>query len=168
MIYERTYGGPDHNPNPVGMGGMAELGGKRRLPNIVHPARSAQPGVEPAGLAPISLEWAARRRMLRATPRRALEQPVVEIPDDLDPLYFQSAPADQRLPDPKPANAGAPFLRGDEWIVLEGLHKLRRRSRRSSPGRAAWRTSTSPTARTGRSCSSPTRCSSTATRSAAR
>jgi hypothetical protein len=124
MIYERTYGGPDHKPNPVGLGVMAELGGRRRLPNIVHPARSAQPTVEPAGLAPISFQWPARRRMLRATPRRALEQPVVEIPDDLDPLYFQSAPEDQR----------PPLLRGDEWIVLEGLHKVHASLETQLPG----------------------------------
>src|SRR5262249_15328846 len=35
-----------------------------------------------------------------------------EIPDPFDWSYFQAAPADQRTD----------FLRGDEWVLLEGVH----------------------------------------------
>ena len=114
MCYERAYGGPDHGANPVGMGELAELAGRRRLPNIVHLAKSPRPAVEPAGFAPLSFRWPVRRRMLRQTPRHVLELPILEIPDDLNPSYFQAAPADQQ----------ARLLQGDEWIVLEGLHPV--------------------------------------------
>ena len=56
--------------------------------------------------------WAARRTLLGKTPRKALDQAIAEIPDDFDFAYFQSAPSDQRCES----------LRGDEWILLEGLH----------------------------------------------
>lgn len=112
MIYERAYGSPDYRANPVGMGAVAELAGRRRMPNIVHPTRSPRPAVEPAGFALISHRWPVRERMLRATSRHVLEQPIAEIPASLDPVYFQAAPADQQTR----------YLHGDEWIVLHGLH----------------------------------------------
>lgn len=112
LTYERAYGGPDHSANPVGVGQFAELAGRRRLPNIVHPHSSPRAAVEPAGFAPISIRWPQRRRLLGAIPRDVLERPIAEIPGELDMSYFQAAPADQR----------GRALDGDEWIVLEGLH----------------------------------------------
>jgi hypothetical protein len=112
MIYERAYGGPDHRANPVGVGQFAELAGRRRLPNIVHPDKPPRPTVEPAGFAPISILWPQRRRLLGANPSHVLERPIAEISGELDKSYFQSAPVDQRTP----------ILEGDEWIVLEGLN----------------------------------------------
>jgi hypothetical protein len=112
MIYERAYGGPDHGANPVGVGQLAELAGRRRLPNVVHPDKSPRPAVEPAGFAPISIRWPQRRRLLGAIPCDLLERRIAEIPGELDPSYFQAAPVDQRMR----------ALDGDEWIVLEGLH----------------------------------------------
>jgi hypothetical protein len=44
--------------------------------------------------------------------RAAVPGAVLELGDDVDWSAFQSAPAEQRLA----------FLRGDEWIVLVGLH----------------------------------------------
>ncbi|MFT3765627.1 MAG: DUF2169 domain-containing protein [Minicystis sp.] len=114
VTYERAYGGPDHSANPVGMGQLAELAGRRRLPNIVHPEKPQRPAVEPAGFGPISFRWPLRRRMLRVTPRHVLDLPIAEIPDDLDPLYFQAAPADQRTR----------FLQGDEWLILQCLNPV--------------------------------------------
>ena len=49
---------------------------------------------------------------LGAPDRSALDAAVVEIPDDFDWRYFQDAPPDQQID----------ALRGDEWIVLDGLH----------------------------------------------
>jgi hypothetical protein len=137
LTYERTYGGPDHGANPVGLGQLAELGGRRRLPNVVHPARSPHPAVEPAGFGPISVHWPARRRMLRATPRQVLDRAIVEIPDDLDLAYFQAAPADQQitfLQGATPPEKQMKFLQGDEWVVLEGLHPVHATLETQLPG----------------------------------
>src|SRR5262249_47275777 len=99
IVYERAAAGLDLQDNPVASGGE---------PNILDPARPDHP----AGLGPISRIWPVRRRLLGDTPRRLLELPIAEIPDGFDWSYFQAAPPDQRIP----------LLRGDEWIVLEGLH----------------------------------------------
>src|SRR5262245_7703895 len=69
-------------------------------------------GVEPAGFGPISVSWPIRRRLLGSTPRRALEQRIAELGEDIDWTYFQAAPIDQRTE----------CLRGDEWVLLDGLH----------------------------------------------
>ena len=112
MVYERAYGGPDYDTNPVGVGQFAELAGRRWLPNIVHPDNPPRTPVEPAGFGPISIRWPQRRRLLGVIPTHMLERPIAEIPGELDKSYFQSAPIDQRTR----------ALDGDEWIVLEGLH----------------------------------------------
>lgn len=98
MVYERAFGGIGHPDNPVGT----------PEPAIVDPAH---PG-SPAGLGPISRAWHARRHLLGNLPRKALDVPLMEIPPGFDWSYFQSAPLDQQTD----------YLRGDEWIVLEGLH----------------------------------------------
>lgn len=64
------------------------------------------------GFAPIGQGWGARKRLTSVMPRGWLEAAVVELPDDFAWEYFQAAPPDQRVPE----------LRGDEWIVLDGLH----------------------------------------------
>jgi uncharacterized protein YjbI with pentapeptide repeats len=69
------------------------------LPNLVDPARPDRP----AGFGP-------RRSPLAGL----LAAPIVDLPDDVTLEAFQSAPEEQR----------APHLRGDEWIVLDGLHPV--------------------------------------------
>jgi hypothetical protein len=100
IVYERAGAGLDAQENPVAPFGVE--------PSIVDPSNPQRP----AGLGPISRAWPARRRLLGATPRKALDGPIAEIPPGFDWSYFQAAPPDQRVD----------FLRGDEWIVLEGLH----------------------------------------------
>ena len=100
VVYERAIGGIGVPENPVGVGSDAA--------GIVDPSQPQRP----AGLGPIARAWPARRRLLGATPRQVLERPIVELPDAFDMAYFQAAPADQQIE----------ALRGDEWIVLEGLH----------------------------------------------
>jgi hypothetical protein len=65
------------------------------------------------GMAPLSKSWPVRRKLLGLLDPRALEGPIVEIPDAFDWSYFQSAPNDQRI---------GP-LRGDEWIAYKGMHR---------------------------------------------
>ncbi|WP_438026566.1 DUF2169 family type VI secretion system accessory protein [Sorangium sp. So ce233] len=113
---EHAYGGLGFPGNPFGVG-HAEGSGE---PNILDP-RDAK---RVAGFGPISQATPARRRLLGAAPRALLEREIVEIPDDLCWEYFQAAPPDQRTP----------LLRGDEWIVMDGLHPSAPRVHMRLPG----------------------------------
>ncbi|WP_437288268.1 DUF2169 family type VI secretion system accessory protein [Sorangium sp. So ce406] len=113
---EHAYGGIGFPGNPFGVG-YAEGSGE---PNILDP-RDAR---RVAGFGPISQAMPVRRRLLGATPRALLEREIAEIPDDLSWEYFQAAPPDQR----------APLLRGDEWIVMDGLHPSAPRVSMRLPG----------------------------------
>ncbi|WP_438017690.1 DUF2169 domain-containing protein [Sorangium sp. So ce315] len=114
--HEHAYGGLGFPANPFGIG-YAE---GSREPNILDP-RDAK---RVAGFGPISQAAPARRRLLGATPRALLEREIPELPDDLCWEYFQAAPPDQRTP----------LLRGDEWIVMDGLHPSAPRARMRLPG----------------------------------
>ena len=104
LTFDWAYGGPAVVDNPVGTG--AEPGS--RPANIVLPAAPAGP----PGFGPIARTWPARSQLLGVLDRETLEQPLVDIPNGFDWRYFQAAPRDQQFD----------FLRGDEWLVLDGLH----------------------------------------------
>jgi hypothetical protein len=111
LCYERAA--LDREVNPVGCDPLA------RVPNIVLPA-----GVEGvAGLGPISRYWRSRRDLITADQRAAMEAAVPVFAADIDWGFFQAAPRDQQLP----------YLRGDEWLVLEGLHPRRRQIQSQLP-----------------------------------
>src|SRR6202012_2423908 len=63
-------------------------------------------------------------RLLGGVSRRTLEAPILEIPEGFDWSFFQTAPLDQRTE----------LLRGDEWIILEGLHPSLPQFRTRLPG----------------------------------
>ncbi len=65
-----------------------------------------------AGLGPIAARWPARQRRLSGADRAAMRAPWPVVPDGFDWAYFQAAPADQQ----------APYLRGNRWILIEGMH----------------------------------------------
>jgi hypothetical protein len=115
LVYERTYGGIGYADNPLGVG--ATEPGTPSLFDMMNEQR-------PACFAPIASAWSARARLLGATSKKALEQPVADVPEGFDFAYFQSAPADQRVD----------YLRGDEWIVVDGVHPLIPRLRVRLPG----------------------------------
>ncbi|WP_437878605.1 DUF2169 domain-containing protein [Sorangium sp. So ce513] len=100
IVYERAYGGPHVDANPAG------VGADQVLPSIVDPSDPTRP----AGFGPIARHWAPRRHLLARD--HALDRPVPELGAGFDFRYFHAAPPDQQIE----------FLRGDEWIVLEGLH----------------------------------------------
>ncbi|WP_438028623.1 DUF2169 family type VI secretion system accessory protein [Sorangium sp. So ce233] len=100
LVYERAYGGPHIDANPVGVGAGAAL------PNIVDPADPARP----AGFGPIARHWAPRSSLIARD--RSIEPSAPELDGSFDFRYFHAAPADQQIE----------FLRGDEWIFLQGLH----------------------------------------------
>ena len=99
LVWERAYGGPAVLDNPIGMAVS---------PNIVDPTHADKP----AGFGPIPRAWAARRRMLGAADPALLHAASPDIPVGFDWRYLHAAPLDQQI---RP-------LRGDEWIVLDGMH----------------------------------------------
>jgi uncharacterized protein YjbI with pentapeptide repeats len=100
LIYERAYGAPHVDTNPAGQGAG------EALPNILDPADPARP----AGFGPIAKQWAPRKHFAAWSPR--VGGGVEEINPALDFRYFHAAPADQQID----------FLRGNEWVFLEGFH----------------------------------------------
>ncbi|MBI4952280.1 MAG: DUF2169 domain-containing protein, partial [Myxococcales bacterium] len=102
LVYERAAGGPGTD-NPLGVPPDGP-----RQPNLVDPSDPTRT----ACFGPVSPYWPARKRLVPAGVRRALDQAVPELPADFDYEYFFSAPADQRTA----------FFRGDEWLVLDGMH----------------------------------------------
>lgn len=104
LVYERAFGGIGWDDNPVGTGALSGS----PPPNLVHPSDARRT----VCFGPITRGWPSRARLLGPFERSPLEGPIAEIPSDLDFDYFQDAPADQQIP----------YLFGDEWIMLEGLH----------------------------------------------
>jgi uncharacterized protein YjbI with pentapeptide repeats len=108
LVYEKAIGGVGKDDNPLGTGMRAGGAPDLAAANVVHPA---DPSLV-AGFGPISRTWPARRRLLGKTDRKALDRPIVELPESFDWAYFQAAPPDQQID----------YLRGDEWVVLDGMH----------------------------------------------
>ena len=120
LVYEHAFGGIGWPDNPLGVGALAER--QDADPTVFDPADDKRL----AGFGPIGQAWPARRRLLGTTPRKALalDSAIASIPEGFDWGYFQAATADQRLG----------FLRGDEWIVMDGLHPTLPRLRMRLPG----------------------------------
>ncbi|WP_438040386.1 DUF2169 family type VI secretion system accessory protein [Sorangium sp. So ce128] len=101
--YERALGGAADPDNPAGVDPRAG-----RAPNIIDPRQPTRA----AGLGPIAAHWPARQRRLGNADPRGVQAPWPVVPDGFDWAYFQAAPADQQTP----------YLRGNEWILIEGMH----------------------------------------------
>jgi hypothetical protein len=112
LQYERAGGGPG-TANPIGIG--PEARGMLPLPNLQPvgfvPGRRGEV-IEPVGFGPLSASWPARRARMRAPapPRNAREASAMLA--DLEPAYFNYAPADQQLDG----------IRPDERLLLDHLH----------------------------------------------
>ncbi|MBW2524028.1 MAG: DUF2169 domain-containing protein [Deltaproteobacteria bacterium] len=104
--YERALGGIGFAENPIGVGISKDR--PEELPSFVDPV---DPTGRVAGFSPIPASFPVRRRLLGSFVPSALDEAVVEVPDDLDWSYLQAAPQDQRIR----------TLRGDEWLALDGL-----------------------------------------------
>jgi hypothetical protein len=128
LVYERAYGGAGTPENPVGVG----IAGTAAQPNVLD---TTSP-LRPAGFGPISRYWPARRRLLGSGDERGLLASDPAIPEGFDWRYFHAAPPDQQIE----------LLRGDEWIVLDGLHPTLPRVQTKLPSavaRARWHLATS-------------------------
>lgn len=100
LVYERAFGGPGCDANPVGCG----LDG-RGVPNLLDPSQPDQP----TGYGALAPTWKRRRQWLTSTMRRDLARRVPVV--DVDWRYFQAAPRDQQIAE----------VRGDEWLVIDGM-----------------------------------------------
>ncbi len=103
LVYERTWGGPSSEDNPVGV-----PAGASSLPSICDPTNPTKS----VGFGPVSRQWPHRKRLLGTTNLSRIEGPVTEFPNGFDFRFFNPAPTDQQID----------FLQGDEWIVLDGMH----------------------------------------------
>lgn len=123
LAFEHAYGGVHTLENPVGTGAVAGS----TPPNLIGPDPQ-----KAACFAPLPAFWRNPLFELSSQQRAALSTSPLALPDDLNWLYFHAAPDDQRVP----------LLRGDEWIVLDGLHPALPRMQSQLPfvrGRArAW------------------------------
>ncbi|WP_437742804.1 DUF2169 domain-containing protein [Sorangium sp. So ce1504] len=117
LVYERALRGENDQENFLGVQGTGDASEPEA--NIVDPLQPARA----AGFGPIARAWPARRRLLGATPRKALDAAIAEIPDPFEWAYYQAAPPDQRTR----------YLRGGEWIELHGLHPTLPRLRMRLP-----------------------------------
>lgn len=120
LTWERAFGGPGHDPNPLGRGlaDVEQADGKKRrpLPNVEDPAdlvheRGARP--RPAGTAPIPRTWKLRLARAGTYDARWLRTRWPYYPEDFDWEHENAAPPEQRIDG---------YWRGDEELGLRNLH----------------------------------------------
>lgn len=105
LRWERAAGGPGVAANPLGTGASTEAPAP---PNLVDPADPRRP----ACYAPVPASFPARRGALAAAARAELDKQIPDLPLDFPFGFFQAAPPDQTFD----------TIRGDEQILLDGLH----------------------------------------------
>ena len=132
LSWERAFGGPDFERNPLGKGialvtrqdGLTMY----PLPNIEspgHPSRSQTGSNEPAGFGPVPDMWPQRLRKFGAINEQYLKKRWPGLPEGTDWGYFNAAPKDQQI---------TGYLRGDEELAAENLHSTAAQYRSRLPG----------------------------------
>ena len=137
LTYERSFGGADFAPNPLGRGFKEEPlpDGRRawRLPNVEsidHLIRHQDNRPEPAGFGPLPMTWPQRMSKAGTYDRAWLEERWPLLPKDADWSLFNAAPSDQQI---------RGFLRGDERLLFVNLHGTHHRYESALPGvRVRW------------------------------
>ena len=130
LCWERSFGGPGYDANPVGRGIAPDPNdpeGRIAVPNIErHDRLLRSPGErpEPAGAWPIPRTWRARARHLGTYDGAYLRERWPSFAEDFSWRYFQAAPEAQRL---------AGYWRGDEEIELHNVHPTHRHVRCQLP-----------------------------------
>jgi uncharacterized protein YjbI with pentapeptide repeats len=122
LAYERAFGGPGYDRNPVGVGYKTST-----LPSIEDPAAmitSPSDAPAPAGFAPIPILWKERWSKLGTYDSKWLKARWPYFPEDFDWMYFQSAPVAQQLD----------YLKGDEPFEITGVHPSIPKIKGSLPG----------------------------------
>ncbi len=137
LDWEHALGGPSSARNPLGRGLEAMpvegVGLVHFAANIENPRaiiRSASSREEPVGFLPLHPGWPQRHSKVGTYKGKWLRERWPWMPDDFDWSYFNAAPADQQVQG---------FLKGDEAVVLEGMHPDKPRQEFQLPGlRPLW------------------------------
>jgi uncharacterized protein YjbI with pentapeptide repeats len=112
ISWERAFGGPAFSRNPAGRGypPLPHMRSAFPLPNVETwgaLVRGPADVPEPAGLRPIDPSWPQRARKAGTYDERWLKERFASFASDVDPSFFQSAPADQQVR--RPWQGGEPF-----------------------------------------------------------
>ncbi len=108
--YERALGGISSRENPVGVGLAPDPDGLVTFPNVT--LRGDTHG-EPAGLGPIPSAWPVRAHRRGSMGWSAANTSLdVEVPEDFDDAYYQTAPSDQRTAE----------IRGGDLLAIVNMH----------------------------------------------
>ncbi|MEZ4308933.1 MAG: DUF2169 domain-containing protein, partial [Polyangiaceae bacterium] len=108
LLYEHAVGGPGDDANPFGEEPDDDPEDPSSEVHILDPRAPERP----AGFGPVARNMLPRKALLGGLPLPSFGSEPVPLPASLPFEVFQSAPADQQTE----------LLRGDEQIVLEGLH----------------------------------------------
>lgn len=132
--WELAFGGMSFLQNPLGRGMEPIPDDEGRpipyLPCIEYPeSRMTDPKDRPvpAGFGPIAPSWLSRSKLQGTRNQRWAMFRAPLPPKDFDPGFHNAAPADQQL------KKG--YFKGDEEIVLTGLHPARQRWTTALPGK---------------------------------
>jgi uncharacterized protein YjbI with pentapeptide repeats len=128
LAWERAFGGPGFDENPLGRGIEPDAQGNVWLPNFEVPGRTLGARDErpsPAGAFPIGASWKSRRRFLGTYDERWQRTRFPWLAEDFRFAYFNEAPEDQQIDG---------HWRGDEQIFLTNLHPERSVVRSALPG----------------------------------
>ncbi len=132
--WELAFGGLSFPANPLGRGmePIPDESGKLipYLPCIEYPdSHMTDPKDRPvpAGLGPIAPAWAPRSKQNGTRDQRWSMFRAPLPPKDFDPGFYNAAPRDQQL------KTG--HFRGDEPVVLTGLHKTQQKLSTALPGK---------------------------------
>lgn len=125
VTWKRAFGGPEYESNPEGMG---MTGDPVPLPNVEFPDRLiGSPGERPApaGFEPLGMTWPGRLKGLGTFDEAWVRNTWPAFPDDYNFLYYNRAPADQRIEG---------WFQGDEPVEADHLHPNRTCIRSRLPG----------------------------------
>lgn len=120
VTWERAFGGPGCELNPIGKGAApVEIDGVRvhPLPNIENPkdlVKSKGDRPFPVGLGPIDQTWPQRFVKAGTYDSRWLEERFPGFAADLDWTYFNTAPEDQQIDG---------YFSGGETFEVHGMHR---------------------------------------------
>ncbi|WP_028583999.1 DUF2169 domain-containing protein [Desulfogranum mediterraneum] len=118
LSWNNSFGGPGYERNPLGKGypPAGGAGQPQVLPNIEDGAAlvgSPRDRPEPACFAPLDLSWPQRFAKCGTYGGNWLEERWPWFPDDFNPEFFNTAPADQYI---------SGFFQGNEPLELINMH----------------------------------------------
>jgi len=132
LRYEKSYGGEEYKKNPLGRGfsrSLDTVGIKGKyLPNIEDPKNLIETSgshPQPAGFGPLNRMWELRHSKMGSYKDDYLKKSWPWFPSDFDWSHFNAAPPEMQLEG---------YLRGDEELFFENLHKKHPNYKSRLPG----------------------------------